>query len=217
MSYIKVSYEVCSTPWHTKKMLQKLKQYDRLGFDTETQGVYTKAQRKEATKLLKEENVRPDHRKLALLVANNSGLSFPSLVRVTHFIFGISESESVILITQHPQEEFMIWNWIAEYKGLLLIHNTLFDLKLMYHRIGKFPEFYEDTQLLAKCLINNADVWKAKVGLKDLMGSYYNPKWTLMEDYEPTNLKDPDFLDYAGIDGGAVVKLYENLEEHCNE
>lgn len=212
MSVIRVKFEVHANKWHIDKALYDLASYDLLSFDTETAGVYSKAERAEAEEYLKGENLPVNSRSLALQVAANSGLSFPSLVSVTHFVFGTSEDSSVILICSNPQLELHIWNWIAEYKGKQIVHNTLFDLKIMYHRIGRFPKDYEDSQLLAKCLTNNAEVYKSKVGLKDLMGSYYDPMWVLVDEYEPANLKDPKFLQYASIDGAATMKLWYDIQ-----
>ena len=212
MSIIKVEYAVSGNRYHIAQALDELAKREVLSFDTETKGVYSKAERKEAFDYLKGNNLPVDSKRIALQVEANSGLSFPSLVNVTHFIFGISESESVIFVCDNYRLELFIWNWIANYKGLLLVHNTLFDLKLMYHRIKKFPQNYEDTQLLAKCLTNNVNVWKCKVGLKDLMGSYYDPMWVLVDEYEPDNLKDPKFLQYCGIDGAATFKLWYDIQ-----
>jgi len=211
---IKVTFEVHANKWHIDKALNELSKRAILSFDTETAGVYSKAERAEAAEYLKEENIPVDSRSLALQVEANCGLSFPSLVSVTHFIFGISEDYSVVLICSNPQLEIHIWNWIAEYEGRLIVHNSLFDLKIMYHRIGRMPKDYDDSQLLAKCLTNNAEVYKCKVGLKDLMGSYYDPMWILVDEYEPANLKDPKFLMYAAIDGAATMKLWNDIQEH---
>lgn len=212
MSVITVDFEVHGSIWHIAKALGKLNEHEILSFDTETKGVYTKAERKEARDYLKGEDLPVDDKRLSLQVEENSGLSFPSLVDVTHFVFGTSDSSSVVLLCHCPATEILIWNWIAKYDGLLLVHNTLFDLKLMYHRIGKLPKNYKDTQLLAKCLTNNVEVYKAKVGLKDLMGSYYAPMWCLVDEYEPDNIKDPTFLKYAAIDGAATFKLWFDIQ-----
>lgn len=211
---IQVEHEVHANKWHIEKALEELAKYTLLSFDTETAGLYSKAERAEAEEYLKGENLPVNSRSLALQVAANSGLSFPSLVRVTHFVFGTSDHSSVIFVCDNPHLELYIWKWIAEYEGKLIIHNTLFDLKIMYHRIKKYPKDYEDSQLLAKCLMNNAEVYKARVGLKDLMGSYYDPMWVLVDEYEPENLKDPKFIQYAGIDGAATVKLWFDIQEH---
>jgi len=211
---IDVTYKVHSSKWHILKALDNLSTYDTLSFDTETRGVYTKSERKEALLYLKGENLPVDKKGLALQIAANSGLSFPSLVSVTHFVFGISESESVIIVCHNTNLEILIWNWIANYKGLLLVHNSSFDLKIMYQRINKFPMNFEDTQLLSKCLTNNVNVWQCKVGLKDLMGVYYDPSWALFKDFEVDNFKDPKFLQYASIDGAATFKLWYDIQEY---
>ena len=212
MSIIKVEYEMYSTTWRIHNALVELQSLPVLSFDTETRGVYTAEEREEAKQYLKEENISVSDRALALQVAENSGLSFPTLIRVTHFIFGVSESKSIVLVCAQPSMEKLIWQWIASYNGKLLVHNTSYDLKIMYSRIGKMPKDYEDTALLAKCLINDAEVWKAKVGLKDLMGSYYDPAWSLMDDYEPDDLKKGSFLMYAAIDGAATFKLWYDMQ-----
>lgn len=212
MSVIKVKFKVSANKWSITKALKNLEKYDLLSFDTETKGLYSKAERKEATEYLKRENITVDNKRIALQVSANSGLSFPSLVSVTHFIFGITDDESVVIVCDNDKLEMFIWNWIANYKGKLIIHNALFDLKLMYHRVDSFPMNYEDTALLAKCLTNNVQTWKAKVGLKDLMGSYYEPMWTLFNEYEPESLKDPKFLQYAAIDGAATIKLWYDIQ-----
>lgn len=207
---INVTYEIASTNWTVRKILNQLEREPLLAFDTETAGVYSVEERelaKEALKVKQENDVR----KMAALIAANSGLSFPSLVNVTHFVFGTSEDHSKIIVANSEKEELTVWNWLAKYEGLLAIHNTLFDLKLMKHRVNCLPKNYEDTQLMAKCLTNNADSWKAKVGLKDLMGSHYDPAWTMLDEYEPKNPKDPKFLIYAATDGAATYKLYQMI------
>ena len=214
MGTINVSYGVYSTRWHIDKALCKLMAHPVLSFDTETKGVYSKPERQEAKQYLKNAGIPIDNKRIALQVAENSGLSFPSLVNVTHFIFGTSEDHSEVMVCNNYQLELFIWNWVAHYPGVLLIHNTLFDLKLMFHRINAFPLNYEDTALMAKTLVNNVDVWKAKVGLKELMGSYYDPAWTLIDEYEPDNLKDRKFLRYAAIDGAATFKLWYDIQDY---
>ena len=216
MSHITVEYDVYSSAWHTRNALKSLKDIPLMSFDIETKGVYSKAERKVASKLLETE-ISPSERKLASLVANNSGLSFPSLVTVTHFVFGISETKSIILIPDSINEEMYIWNWLVNFRGMLVIHNTLFDLKVMYHRTKSYPQSYEDTALMAKALTNNSATWKSKIGLKELMGSHFDPKWTFIDEYEPEDLRKVTFLRYAAIDGAATYKLYQMLmEEFAN-
>jgi len=215
MSYNTVNYQVYNTLYSINKILRVLNEHKILGFDVETRSIYTAEQVKEAKELLKHpKNINPCFLINVKKVAKSSGLSHPTLIRTTHFIFGITSTESVILIAHDEKTEMAIWNWIVKYKGKFLIHNSGFDLKICYQRTGKLPVNFEDTQLIAKCYINNADNWKAKVGLKVLMGGYYNPKWSMYEDYNIKNINDTDFLEYCAIDGSSVVMLYRLLQEH---
>jgi hypothetical protein len=215
MSYIEVKYEVFGTLYSINKQLQILNRLPVLGFDVETRSMYTQEEIKEAKKLLKKpEEIHPDHLIHVKQVARSSGLSNPRIILTTHFIFGLSENEAIIFIAHDQRAEIVIWDWLVKYKGKLLIHNTGFDLKICYQRTGRLPADYEDTQLLAKSYINNAIDWKGKTGLKELMGGYYNPKWSLFEDYNIRNLRDKQFLDYCGIDGVSVVKLWNQLQEY---
>ena len=211
---IEVTREVYKTPWTIKLQLEELNNWGMMSFDIETSGLYSKEQRKEAMKLTEEELSTEIH-KLVSVVSNNSGLSFPAITRTTHFIFGISKSHSIIMVPPDAHSELLIWNWLSRYKGKLLIHNALFDLKTMYHRIKKLTVDYEDTMLMLKTLINNSDVWKAKTGLKDVMEGYYEAAWSLYDQYEPENPMDLNFLDYAAIDGAATYYLYELIMEKC--
>lgn len=213
---IQVSYDVYASSWGIKQQLRTLASYQKMSLDIETKGIYTKEERKEALRILKDENTDTYLRKFASVVSNNSGLSFPSLIVTTHFIFGVSKSHSIILIPQIYADEIRIWKWVANYEGGFYIHNTLFDLKVMYHRIKKLPKHFIDTALRAKCLINHVEPWKARVGLKELMGPYYDPQWALIDEYEPENLLDPKFLKYAATDGAATYYLHGLIEEQCN-
>lgn len=211
---INVTCEVHATRWTIQKFLnEELCNHAVWSFDTETAGVYSMAERDEAEDYLKGDDLDPDAKRKALQIANNSGLSYPSLVKTTHFIFGVSESHSVILICDNHYLELLIWNAIADYNGMLLVHNASFDLKIMMHRVHRMPKNWEDTQLLAKCLTNNCEVYKSKVGLKDLMGSYYDPMWSLFNEYEPEDLKNPAFIKYCAIDGAATIKLWYDIQE----
>jgi hypothetical protein len=215
MSIIKVTYDLCLTSYAAQKKLKELSNIPVLGFDTETRSVYTNAEIQKAKDLLKdEESIPVESRPLVKLTARSSGLSYPLITKTTHFIFGLSESHSVIIVTNTVSEELLVWYWLSQYQGKLLIHNAVFDLKTMAVRVGMLPKDYEDTQLLAKTFINNAENWKAKTGLKELMGGYYDPKWSLYNQYDIENYKDIDFLQYMAVDGAAVYKLWFQLQTY---
>lgn len=221
MSIIKVDYEVAATEFKAIALLRKLNELPLLSFDTETQSVYTQEEITEAKKEVKRglADYSREDSKLIKQVAKASGLSNPDIVKVTHFIFGVSEKFSYIIIANNSKEELRIWKWLANYKGKLLIHNALFDLKLMYNRVQCLSKDYEDTQLMVKTLINDADDFKSRVGLKHLMGRYYDPGWTLLDDegYNSTDYKKASFLTYCSIDGASTWKLYHDMLEQLKE
>lgn len=215
--HLKIDYDVYSSIYSIKKQLNILFEYERLSFDTETQSLYSKQERKEAQEYLKEHDYNDPYFKDASVVANSDGLSYPSLVKTTHFVFGISRTKSVIFICDTPQKEILVWKELTKYDGLLFLHNTLFDLKIMYQRVQQLPKNYIDTALFVRCFINDVNNWKCKVSLKHLMSEYYDPKWTLMNEYEPEDLKNKNFLDYTAIDGAATFYLAELINEQLPE
>ncbi len=214
---IKVNYETYSTDFTIQKALHKLDNLPMISFDTETQSLYSLEEKAEAKELLKS-NLSYEDKKLCKLVARSSGLSNPRLIKVTHFIFGLSRSESIICIANNRKTEEMIFNWLSKYKGKVLVWNSLFDLKIMYERVNKLPIDYEDPMLLLKTLVNDVDEWNSKVGLKDFMGQYYDNKWTLLVDtYDIVDYKNKDFLHYCAIDGCATYYGWEIIQEQIND
>jgi len=215
IDYINVSYKVYTTYYGIAKKLNTLTKIPILSLDLELQSIYSISEREEAKLLLKNniQNLTRDDMLLCKVVARASGLSHPSITKITHIIFGLSESESIIFIINDNKSRDLVLNWVINFKGKLLIHNTGFDLKIIHYHTNNFPKDFEDTQLLAKCLINHCDNWKANTGLKELMSSYYDPKWLMIESYDIQNYKDKAFLRYSAIDGAATFKLWEQLQE----
>ena len=213
LEYIKVNYKVYSTDYSIMKVLKTLNDTPIISFDLETQSLYSVEQKKEAKELLKEELSYEDT-KFCKQVANSSGLSNPRLIKATHFLFGTSKSDAIICIANTRKTEEMIFKWLSEYKGKTIVWNSLFDLKIMKNRIDKLPLDFEDPMLLLKSLINDVDDWNAKVGLKDFMGQYYDPKWTMIDTYDVTDYKDKAFLRYCAIDAAATYYGYEIIKEN---
>lgn len=214
---IEVQFKTISTSWGIRQELKRLSNLELLSFDVEARSLYTPEERDKARNLLKDGDFKYTEKKDLLLISNSSGLSHPSIVWTTHFVFGESDKFSTILVAENFSTELMIWRKLADFKTLLIIHNSLYDLKICHQRTGKLPENYLDTALIAKVLINDANNMNSRTGLKHLMGSYYAPAWGLFEDYDNPNLRDPKFLSYAAIDGAATYKLWELLQEEMTD
>lgn len=212
--HIDVKYTLYASNYAIRTKLPKLLlKHKLLSFDVETRSVYKKENRDEAKEYLKTVNTSDNYYKQARVVAEASGLSYPSIVKTTHFIFGESRDTAHVIVCTTPEQELFVWNLVADYNGKLLVHNSLFDLKICFQRTGRMPKDFIDTALMVKSMINHVNIWKCKTGLKVLMGEYYCLKWSLMNDYEPENLKNEDFLMYGATDGCATVYLYELILE----
>ena len=210
--------EIVTTMYKLRKILNSIKDKPLLAFDIETRSMYSNDEIKEAKEILKNpDSVDKEDLIMCKQVANSSGLSHPSIARLTHVNLAYSITDTIIVIISSDIVEKYILEWLVTYKGKVLIHNASFDLKMVHHRTGKFPNNYEDTQLLAKSLINHVDTWKANTGLKELMKDYYPREWTLVEDYHNENLKDDMFIRYCSYDVSATFKLWEQLQETIEE
>ena len=154
---VKLDYEVYSTLYAIRKLLDKIEaEYDVISFDIETRSIYTKFQRELAKTYLADDSLSIEEENEYTRILHSSGLSHPSIVKTTHIILGLSDTKSVILIVDERLERY-VFNWLVNTNLKILIHNASFDLKLVHHRTGKFPKDFEDTQQLAKVLINDCN------------------------------------------------------------
>ena len=217
--YIEVKYTYYTTYYTIARQLHKLASRPIMSLDFEAQSIYTLDERAEAKELVKkhQDELSSADLRLSKVVARASGLSHPSITKMTHCIFGLSEDESIIFVITDPKVEELLMDFIVNFEGKLVLHNATFDLKLVHHRTGRFPRDFDDTQLLSRCLINHTQDWQCKTGLKHIMGEYYDPRWTLIESYDIQDFKDKDFLRYCSIDGSATIKLWYDLQEHIKE
>jgi DNA polymerase I-like protein with 3'-5' exonuclease and polymerase domains len=216
---IKVEYEVYSTLFGIRKALKDIEAADGMvSLDLETRSINTKFQRALAKTCLKENDLPIEEVNEYTRILHSSGLSHPSMIQTTHIILGLDVYKSVIFVVDERLERY-VFNWLVNTDLKLIIHNASFDLKVIHHRTGKFPKNYEDTQQLAKTLINDCNNYHSRTGLKLLVGRHYPPRWSMKEetDYEVKNLKDEDFLQYCAIDGSAVRLLYNMLQKTIKE
>lgn len=218
-NFIVVKFKYYSTGYTINKVLLELENRNILSLDFETQPIYTLDERAEAKELVKkyQDELSSKDLRLSKVVANCSGLSHPSITKVTHVIFGLSNKESIVLIINNKEVEQLVMDWITNFKGKFIVHNSLFDLKIVHHRTEKFPIDFDDTQLIVRTLINHTKDWECRTGLKHLIGQDYDPKWTLIESYDIQDFKNKDFLRYCAIDGAATFKLWEDIQEILNE
>ena len=142
---------------------------------------------------------------------DSSGLSHPSLSRLTHMSLAYSETESYVFIFDNQEIQDAVLNWIVTTHIKQVWHNLCFDGKHILHNTGKLPIDYEDSQVLAKTLLNHVDNSKSATGLKHLMG-YKFGAWAVSSDnFTLANMYSPELIHYAAIDACATLTLWNEI------
>jgi hypothetical protein len=188
--------------------------------DFETSSIYTPQEHLEFKAQLKQAELNPDANHDLLIDLkkrlDNSGLSHPSQVIITHFSIATSPTSAKVIILATDEVEHTVMDWLTTTPITQIWHNLSFDGRLIYHRTGKLPLNYEDTQQLAKSLINHVDTHKAKVGLKELMGYRYG-NWGISSDnFNFTQAYEPHVIEYSGIDACATYQLWLDIQDELS-
>lgn len=148
---------------------------------------------------------------------DSSGLSHPSLVRITHFSLAISETEAYVVIITNSKMQNILLNWLVTTEVTQIWHNASFDFRLIYYHTRKFPLNYEDTQILAKTLLNHVNNQKSMTGLKHLMGYKYGA-WAVSEDnFNQAQMFEEHVLHYAATDACATYALWNEIQDSLKE
>jgi len=145
---------------------------------------------------------------------SSDGLSHPALSIPTHLSVAWSDHDSFVIILDTDEIRSAVLHWLADTDRKQIWHNLGFDGKHIAYNTGKFPQNYEDTQILAKTLLNNVDNFKSQTGLKTLMAYKYGD-WAIAGDMDFTieNIYDDRMLYYAAIDSCATYSLWEQIQD----
>lgn len=148
----------------------------------------------------------------------SDGLSHPSLTVITHLSVAWSDRDSYVIVCSNQKLRDIVYNFLVTTDKVQIWHNALFDFRHIIYHTGVIPKNYKDTMLLAKSILNNADSFKDRVGLKELMGWKYGD-WALSkdDDYTLENMWNPRMLKYAATDSCACISLYNDIQEDLNE
>lgn len=181
-----------------------------VGCDFETASKYTLAEKEQLKEdLLVETNYI--QRKYIQQKIDSDGLSHPSLAQLTHFSIAWSESDAFVFIIDNEAIRDTILNWIITTDKTQIWHNLSFDGKHILYHTKRLPKNYEDTQILAKTLLNHVDVQQALTGLKHLMAYKYG-SWAVSADvFELSQMYEESVLKYAATDACATYSLYQDI------
>jgi ribonuclease D len=96
-------------------------------------------------------------------------------------------------------------------------HNASFDFRHIHYYTNQFPPNYDDSQILAKTLINHVETYKAKTGLKELAGYKYGSWGISADNFSIEQMYEPHVLKYAATDACATFWLWSYLQDYLKE
>ena len=207
-SPIVVNYEYTNNLYKAKQWLNNLP--DLFAADFEVASKFTKKQ-KEVLKLRLENCYNNEKQRILLQQITSDGLSHPSLTVITHLSVGWTDRDSYVIVCDTEQIRELILNFLITTNKLQLWHNSIFDFKHIKYHTNVIPLNYLDTQLLARSILNDADSFKDRTGLKELM-SYAYGEWALSkDDFTLEEMWNPNMIKYAATDSPACFKLYSDI------
>jgi len=200
------------------ELITKISDYDTIACDFETASKYssTSCQKELKTKL----STCTDDKEITKLVQKieATGLSYPKLTTITHISIAVDEETSYVLPVTSETLDKEICNWLVTTDKKQIWHNATFDLKIVYDRTSKFPKtIVDDTMLMWKTILNDANSEKAEVGLKTLAKEVYG-NWGegISNLFTVDNILNENVIYYAGIDTMATFYLFNKANRHKN-
>lgn len=213
---IQVNYQYTSNIREANQWLRELSQHPVIACDFEVATRYTPQERDDFQSILDD----PASSWISQVTARSSlaatALDHPSHCTITHFQAAWSETDSYVFIITSKSMMRRILTYLTTTPQLQIWHNLSYDAKHIMYHTGKFPINYEDTQILAKTLLNHVEVHKAKTGLKDLAGHWYGSWGISADNFTLDNLFDASLIKYAATDPCATYKLWTYLNEECD-
>ena len=212
---IKVIYQSTNNVYQANQFLLALKQRQLLACDFEAAVKYSAEEREAMQAELDSEPTRLRAIDLQASLAATA-LDHPSRVQLTHLSVAWSPSEAYVFILDNPKITKLVLQFLVTTPIRQIWHNATFDFKHIYYHTKRMPINYEDTQILAKTILNHVDTSKAKTGLKELAGKWYGA-WGISADYfDLTEMYNPDVLLYAATDSCATFKLWESINAYLH-
>jgi hypothetical protein len=214
---IKVDYQTTSDAATASEWLQTLP--DMFAADFEAALRYPKEDIDNAKKILKLGGNELTKKELIHYqsLANASALGHPSHCIITHCSIAFSEKDAFVFIIDNQEIADTVLDFLTETDRTQVWHNYCYDGRLIRYYQGTDAKNVEDTQILAKTLINHSDVRKAGTRLKDLAGSWYGDWGISADNFNLDQQYEEHVLKYAAIDACATYKLWEYLNDFIRE
>lgn len=210
-SPIVVNYEYTNNLYKAKQWLNNLP--DLFAADFEVASKYTKRQKDLIKYRLDNYKLSFEEERVLLQQLTSDGLSHPSLTVITHLSVGWTDRDSKVIVCDTERIRKLVLEFLISTEKEQLWHNCVFDFKHIFYHTGALPQRYIDTQLLAKSLLNDADSFKDRTGLKDLMGYAYGAWGISKDDFTLEEMWAEDMIKYAATDSCACISLYNDIQE----
>ena len=178
---IQVNYEYTNNLYKAKKWLQGLP--NLFAADFEVASKFTAKEKEHIKYKLDNYRLKDENERILLQQLTSDGLSHPSLTVITHLSIGWSDRDSYVIICDSPAIRNLVYQFLITTPKQQLWHNAVFDFKHIFYHTGVLPSNYIDTQLLAKSILNDADSFKDRTSLKELMGYAYGDWAISKEDF----------------------------------
>ena len=208
-----VNYQATSSVYTANQWLHELSTKDIIACDFEAAVKYSKAELNTLHSLLDTDLPRLERIRIESIL-NATALDHPSHCTLTHCSIATSESDSYVFIFDNQRILRRVLNFLTTTNVKQIWHNASYDFKHIQFNTGQMPRNYEDSAILAKCILNHCDKTKATVGLKELAGKWYG-EWAISPDnFDLSQMHDPKVLLYAATDSCATFKLYHSIRTY---
>lgn len=206
---IKVNYQSTNNAFTAQKWLANLPSL--FAADFEVANKYTKEERAVFAHTV-ETSLDRLERVTAQAKLDSNQLGHPSHNELTHLSIAWSESDAYVLIIDNRSMLHVVLNFLTRTTSTQVWHNLSYDGKYIQYLTGKFPINYEDTQILAKTILNHVDTYKANTGLKQLAGHKYGGWGISSDNFTKEQMYDNHVLLYAATDACATYWLWTQIQ-----
>lgn len=209
---IEVTYESTNDPATARTWLDNLP--DLFSADFEAAVRYSDEEVSNAKELMKDSNLPRRLRIDYQAVANASALGHPSHVQITHCSVAWSDRDAYVIIIDSQEMADVVLEFLTTTDKVQVWHNYCYDGRLIRYFQRVDVKNLEDTQILAKTLLNHVETFKARSGLKELAGHWYGDWGISVDNFTIAQQYEPHVLKYAAIDACATYKLWLYLCEY---
>ncbi len=212
---IEVNYQYTNDAETAQKWLDGLP--DLIAADFETATRYSKEEQAEAKKLSLDTSLPKLERIKWQAIANATALGHPYHCTITHFSVAWSERDAYVIIIDAQPVADVVLQYLVTTTRKQVWHNYGYD--------GRFIRYYadgdvinmEDSQILAKTLVNHVETFKAKTSLKDLAGEWYGDWGISADSFDLSQQYEEYVIRYSATDACATWKLWQYLNNFITE